>query len=61
MKLSLLKRLEQLEFRRLPRLFKPCLFLRNDEPEPNNPENYSKIIRTRVVDASNYQKHNTQA
>jgi len=44
MKLSLLKRLEQLEFRRLPKLFKPILVLRPGAPEPENPDDY-RIIR----------------
>jgi len=53
-KASILKRIDQLEFRNLPKLCKPCLFLREQDPEPENPEDYYKIIRTRIVDHSNY-------
>ena len=44
MKASILKRIDQLEFRNGPKLNKPCLILRPDEPEPDNPDDY-KIIR----------------
>ena len=44
MKASILKRIEQLEFRNSPKLNKPLLILRPNDPEPDNPD-YYKIIR----------------
>ena len=45
MKASILKRIEQLEFRNSPKLNKPLLILRPNDPEPDNPDDYNKIIR----------------
>jgi len=52
MKFSILKRIEDLE-KKIISPIKPCLFLREGEPEPENPKDYN-IIHTRLVDHTNY-------
>ncbi|MFK5895084.1 MAG: hypothetical protein QM504_17870 [Pseudomonadota bacterium] len=51
MKASHLKRIDILEQKLLPQLAKPFLILHEGDPEPNNTDDYSRVIRFRVVDA----------
>ncbi len=52
MKASILNRIKQLE-NKISRKNKPCLFLRDGEPEPENPDSFN-IIQFRTIDLSNY-------